>query len=818
MSQIFVSYSRRDLEIVDCIVEKIESAGMSVWIDREDIKAGKTWRVQIVEAIATCDAFVLMLSPNSAASDNVRKEIDLAQDSGRAVFIMRLEPVKLPAEMLYQLVGLQHIELQALGVDKGVSQLIDTLEGHLATWQPPEDRTVRQAELVFQEGAHAEFGAKKQEQTLGLISALTETPQSQLDIANLSAGGVHVFVEMPAAAAFELKTRALNRDSRLKQFGVKSLRLAGDKQYVNLSLGILTTTATIGTLNMLWMSVPSVLPSLFGVAAGKVIVITSVVAITATSIAVTDKVAHGLNLTQTTTSATNTVPPPHNSPTSVSGEGTLFSASTPAEIYTPASVSGPTIPPIGMPQPAVTITPTRSPTKPSSIMPSTPVPSHVPTSTMTSTEPSPLPIFQVTGASLQADPINYVGPCPVRITFSGRISVNGSGTVSYKFLRNDGASASIQTLTFDGPGSQDISTTWDLGASGTTYSGWEQIQILDPQSLTSNQATFNIQCQDQPPPGLQVVEAILRADPFDYVGPCPVRITFSGRISVIGSGTVAYRFLRNDGASAPIQTLTFDGSGSQDISTTWDIGGAGFNYSGWEQIQILDPQTMTSNQATFNIQCESPAVLQVTDTSLQADPVNYVGPCPVRITFSGTISVNGSGTVSYKFLRSDGAVAPTQTLTFNGPGSQNVSTTWDLGGAGMTYSGWEQIQILDPQSLTSNQATFSIQCESPTPLQVTDVSLQADPIDYAGACPVRITFSGRISVNGSGSVSYKFLRSDSAIAPTQTLTFDGPGSQDISTTWDLGGAGETYSGWEQIQILDPGTLTSNQATFNIQCQ
>jgi len=703
MGQIFVSYSRRDLEVVDCIVEKIESAGMSVWIDREDIKAGKTWRVQIVEAIATCDAFVLMLSPNSAVSDNVRKEIDLAQDSGRAVFIMKLGPAKLPAEMLYQLVGLQHIDLQGLGIDNAVNQLIDTLEEHLATWVPPEDRTVRQAELVFQEGVHAEFGAKKQEQTLGLISALTATPQSQLDIANLGAGGVHVFVDMPTAAAFELKTRALNRDGRLKQFGVKSLRLVGDKQYVNTSLGILTATATIGTLNMLWMSVPSVLPSLFGVAAGKVIVITSVVAITATSIAVTDKVAHGLNSTQTTTSATNTVLPPPNSPTPVSEEATLFSAAT------PASASGPTMPPIDMPQPTEVIAPTRSPTKPSPIMPSTPVPSHVPTSTMTSTEPSPLPIFQVTGASLQADPINYVGVCPVRITFSGRISVNGSGTVSYKFLRNDGA-------------------------------------------------------------------------------------------------------------SAPIQTLTFDGPGSQDISTTWDIGGAGFNYSGWEQIQILDPQTMTSNQATFNIQCESPAVLQVTDTSLQADPVNYVGPCPARITFSGTISVSGSGTVSYKFLRSDGAIAPTQTLTFNGPGSQNVSTTWDLGGAGMTYSGWEQIQILDPQSLTSNQAIFSIECESPTPLQVTDVSLHADPIDYVGSCPVRITFTGTISVNSGGTVSYKFLRSDGATATTETLTFDGPGSQDISTTWDIGGAGFNYSGWEQIQILDPQSLTSNQATFNIQCQ
>ena len=119
MGHIFISYSRRDTEIVDYIVRKMEDAGINSWIDREDIKVGKTWRVQIVQAIDSCNAFVLMLSSNSAVSDNVRKEIDLAQGSGRPIFIMSLDAVKLPAEMLYQLVGLQHIDLQKSGVERG---------------------------------------------------------------------------------------------------------------------------------------------------------------------------------------------------------------------------------------------------------------------------------------------------------------------------------------------------------------------------------------------------------------------------------------------------------------------------------------------------------------------------------------------------------------------------------------------------------------------------------------------------------------------------------------------------------------------------
>lgn len=86
MGQVFISYSRRDLDIVNRLVEVMQRVGINIWIDREEIKAGKLWRTQIVQAIDTCDAFILMLSSSSAASENVRKEIDLAQDSGRSIY------------------------------------------------------------------------------------------------------------------------------------------------------------------------------------------------------------------------------------------------------------------------------------------------------------------------------------------------------------------------------------------------------------------------------------------------------------------------------------------------------------------------------------------------------------------------------------------------------------------------------------------------------------------------------------------------------------------------------------------------------------
>jgi len=270
VGHVFVSYSRRDKEIVDRIVEAIEKAGMSVWIDREEIKAGKSWRVQIVEAIDTCDAFVLMLSANSAISENVQKEIDLAQDSGQNTFMVMLEPVRLPAEIRYQLAGLQFIDIETLGFEKVCSDLISTLTEHLAKLESEKKKATLQVELVIQGVDLSAFDADKQAQLLDFISKLGNTDKSKLKIASLAPGSVHIFVDMPASLAFQLKTSALNRDARFKRFGITALRVVDDLKYVYIPLGILTTAAKIGFLNLLWLRTPPLLSSWFGSTIGKI--------------------------------------------------------------------------------------------------------------------------------------------------------------------------------------------------------------------------------------------------------------------------------------------------------------------------------------------------------------------------------------------------------------------------------------------------------------------------------------------------------------------------------------------------------------------
>ena len=107
-------------------------------------------------------------------------------------------------------------------------------------------------------------------------------------------------------------------------------------------------------------------------------------------------------------------------------------------------------------------------------------------------------------------------------------------------------------------------------------------------------------------PGAQAqeIQATLSATPATYIGRCPGKITFSGRITARRPGRVQYRFIRSDSAFAPIRTLNFGYPGSQVVSTTWTLGGDKLpRYDGWQAIEIVYPVYLTSNHAAFSLRC-----------------------------------------------------------------------------------------------------------------------------------------------------------------------------------------------------------------------
>jgi hypothetical protein len=180
---------------------------------------------------------------------------------------------------------------------------------------------------------------------------------------------------------------------------------------------------------------------------------------------------------------------------------------------------------------------------------------------------------------------------------------------------------------------------------------------------------------------------------------------------------VRYKFIRSDGAEAPEETLTFEQAGLKQVRTTWTLGRA---YKGWQSIKIVSPNEVESNRAEFLVKCDSPpAEFRVTEVGLKADRYDYKQPCPVTVGFTGHIRVSAPGTVTYCFIRSDGATSEPATLTFDKPSYATVKTSWTLGSADFpTEERWVAIRILSPTEAESNRARFLVICDRP-PVEAT---------------------------------------------------------------------------------------------------
>ncbi|HEU4388388.1 MAG TPA: hypothetical protein VFV34_11365 [Blastocatellia bacterium] len=219
-------------------------------------------------------------------------------------------------------------------------------------------------------------------------------------------------------------------------------------------------------------------------------------------------------------------------------------------------------------------------------------------------------------------------------------------------------------------------------------------------------------------------------------------------------------------------------------------------------------------RASSNRDATSPqSAFQVTSAGMKADAYENFGPCPITVGFGGWITTNGPGTVRYTSIRSDGAIAPEETLSFERAETKMVRTTWTLGRG---YKGWQAIKILSPNETESSHAEFLVKCDGPPSGGVPPLSVEAKADSYInnGPCPVTVGVGALIKANGACAVTYTFIRSDGASGPKYSVTFESAGSKIVHTTWALG---RSYEGWVGIKILSPVSLESNHAAFIVDC-
>ena len=95
-AQVFISYHRADLAVAERVRAHLLAHRVRTWMDYYDIAAGAYWPDEIDQALSQADLVVGILSPDSAASRNVKNEWDWAIQNDKQLVLLMTRPCVIP--------------------------------------------------------------------------------------------------------------------------------------------------------------------------------------------------------------------------------------------------------------------------------------------------------------------------------------------------------------------------------------------------------------------------------------------------------------------------------------------------------------------------------------------------------------------------------------------------------------------------------------------------------------------------------------------------------------------------------------------------
>lgn len=138
----FVSYAREDYDVAQRLAADLRAAGLDVWIDQRNIRAGEKWDAAVEKALDQSPAMLMVLSPDAVESQAVMDEVSYALDEGKCVVPVLHRACRIPMRMR----RLHYVDLTQ-SYDDGVERVVEALRNpqpgvpvaakRRRSWQPP---------------------------------------------------------------------------------------------------------------------------------------------------------------------------------------------------------------------------------------------------------------------------------------------------------------------------------------------------------------------------------------------------------------------------------------------------------------------------------------------------------------------------------------------------------------------------------------------------------------------------------------------------------------------------------------------------------
>ena len=161
--EVFISYSTKDTDIANALLEVLESYGLNCWMAPRNIPKGAQWAEEIDKAIQNARVFVVIISSHSVESKQVPKEIALAVTACESIFPFRIDDTGLQGTFRYYLSDYQFTDATSDAKQK-MTELAETICSSLG--KPIPEREPEKKEISEEKPEPA------------VSSALQMTPQS----------------------------------------------------------------------------------------------------------------------------------------------------------------------------------------------------------------------------------------------------------------------------------------------------------------------------------------------------------------------------------------------------------------------------------------------------------------------------------------------------------------------------------------------------------------------------------------------------------------------------------------------------------------
>ena len=138
MAQVFISYAKKDYiapdggaipgNCIDQVIHALQEAGITYWLDREQLAGGETYAERIARNIKECDVFLFLSSEAANASEWTRREIGTAVTQGKRIIPVRLDNSPYDDAVNLYLSSIQYIDAKELGRKEALRRIVEQVK------------------------------------------------------------------------------------------------------------------------------------------------------------------------------------------------------------------------------------------------------------------------------------------------------------------------------------------------------------------------------------------------------------------------------------------------------------------------------------------------------------------------------------------------------------------------------------------------------------------------------------------------------------------------------------------------------------------